>query len=60
MVQPLNIVSAARPAGRVRAALGWGTATIAVLLLLFALTLWHHYGTTVFFEMIASGVSACF
>ena len=24
------------------------------------LVLWFHYGTAVFFEMIASGISACF
>ena len=29
-------------------------------LLLSALALWFHYGTAVFFEMIASGISACF
>jgi hypothetical protein len=60
MAQPLNIVAAARPAGWVRAALVWGATAIAVFVLLAALALWHYYGTTVFFEMIASGVSACF
>jgi hypothetical protein len=25
-----------------------------------ALVLWFHYGTAVFFEMIASGIAACF
>ena len=30
------------------------------LLLLGVLALLYHYGTTVFFEMVASGVSACF
>jgi hypothetical protein len=25
-----------------------------------ALALWFHYGTAVFFEMIASGIAACF
>ena len=28
--------------------------------LLGALVLWFHYGTTVFFEMLASGIAACF
>jgi hypothetical protein len=56
----LNIVSPARPASRVRAVLVWGAMAIAVVVLLAALALWHYYGTTVFFEMIASGVSACF
>jgi hypothetical protein len=30
------------------------------VLLLGALTLWFHYGTAVFFETIAAGISACF
>lgn len=60
MAQPLNIVAAARLGGWVRAAVVWGAAALAMLVLLAALALWHHYGTTVFFEMIASGVSACF
>jgi len=33
---------------------------VGVLLLLGALVLWAIYGTAVFFEMIASGISACF
>ena len=39
----------------VTAATGLGSA-----ILLGALVLWVHYGTAVFFEMIASGISACF
>ena len=35
-------------------------AGLGAVLLLGALALWFHYGTAVFFEMIASGVSACF
>jgi hypothetical protein len=31
-----------------------------VLGLFGAAGLWFHYGTAVFFEMIAAGVSACF
>jgi hypothetical protein len=37
-----------------------GGAGFGAVLLLGALALWFHYGTTVFFEMIASGISACF
>jgi hypothetical protein len=33
---------------------------LGALLLLGALVLWGIYGTAVFFEMIASGISACF
>jgi hypothetical protein len=35
-------------------------AVLGAALLLGALALWFHYGTAVFFEMIASGISACF
>jgi hypothetical protein len=35
-------------------------AGLGAVLLLGALALWFHYGTAVFFEMIASGISACF
>ena len=43
------------PAGR-----RFAPAVIAAMVLLGALVLWFHYGTTVFFEMISSGISACF
>jgi hypothetical protein len=33
---------------------------VGVALLLGALVLWFHYGTAVFFEMIVSGITACF
>jgi hypothetical protein len=32
----------------------------AAILLAAALALWVHYGTAVFFEMIVSGLEACF
>jgi hypothetical protein len=47
-------------AGVVRTAIVWGGAGLASLAVLGTLALWAHYGTTVFFEMIASGISACF
>ena len=37
-----------------------GGAVLGAAILLAALGLWFHYGTAVFFEMIASGISACF
>jgi hypothetical protein len=37
-----------------------GGAGLGAVLLLGALGLWIHYGTAVFFEMIASGIAACF
>jgi len=33
---------------------------VAGVLMAAALVLWAHYGTAVFFEMIAAGISACF
>jgi hypothetical protein len=35
-------------------------AAVGAAFLLAALGLWSHYGTAVFFEMIASGIAACF
>ena len=35
-------------------------AALAVALIGATLVLWAHYGTTVFFEMIAAGIAACF
>jgi hypothetical protein len=37
-----------------------GSAAAGTILLLGALALWAHYGTTVFFEMLSSGIAACF
>ena len=61
MAQPLSshdIMSARRPAAR--ALLLWGGGAMATIVLLATLALWFHYGTTVFFEMIAAGFAACF
>ena len=43
-----------------RAILTWGAAGLGAAALLGAVGLWFHYGTAVFFEMIASGMSSCF
>ena len=37
-----------------------GATALGSAILVGALVLWFHYGTAVFFEMIASGISACF
>jgi hypothetical protein len=67
MAQPISTqqdVSAAisppgiRPPSAV-SALAVAGAGLATALLLGALALWFHYGTAVFFETIASGISAC-
>jgi hypothetical protein len=68
MVQPVSAPQAmsvpARPQahrqGGVAAAIAWGGAGLGVLVVLVAAGLWFHYGTAVFFEMIAAGISACF
>ena len=48
------------PARRLMPAIVVSGAVLSLALLLCALALWFHYGTTVFFEMVASGISACF
>jgi hypothetical protein len=64
MVQPIStqhgMMAAARPQGRVVSAIVWGAAGLGALVVVGAAALWFHYGTTVFFEMIAAGISACF
>ncbi len=48
------------PQGRVASIIVWGVAGLGALVALGAAALWFHYGATVFFEMIAAGISACF
>jgi hypothetical protein len=48
------------PQGRLALAIAWGAAGVGGLVLLGAAALWFRYGTAVFFEMIAAGISACF
>jgi hypothetical protein len=60
MAQPVSMppaVVSPRRAGSIIAVAGAG---LGAALLLGALGLWFHYGTAVFFEMIASGIAACF
>jgi hypothetical protein len=45
---------------RVVPAIVVGGAVLGAAILLAALGLWFHYGTAVFFEMIAAGISSCF
>ena len=54
------MMAATRPQGRVASAIVWGAAGLGAVALLGAAVLWFHYGTAVFFEMIAAGISACF
>ncbi len=48
------------PARRRARSIALASAGLAGLLLLAGLVLWFHYGTAVFFEMIAAGFAACF
>jgi hypothetical protein len=63
MVQPTSTQEmplGTRPSRKVASVIVWGGAGVGAVLLLGALVLWFHYGTAVFFEMIASGIAACF
>jgi hypothetical protein len=63
MAQPISkpheIAVVSPPQGMARAIVV-GVAAVGAAVLLGALALWFYYGTAVFFEMIASGISACF
>jgi hypothetical protein len=64
MAQPIqaqqDMISAARPQSRAGAIIVWSAAGLGSLVVLAAGALWVHYGTAVFFEMIAAGIAACF
>ena len=64
MAQPIStspeIISASPPSRRVASVLAVAGAGFGAAILLAALVLWFHYGTAVFFEMMASGIGACF
>jgi hypothetical protein len=64
MVQPLTtpqqMPSSIQPQRRIAQAIVTGGAIVGVTVALAALGLWFHYGTAVFFETIAAGISACF
>jgi hypothetical protein len=53
------LVPARRPGGVAFAIIVGGGVLVAAILLA-AVALWIRYGTAVFFEMIASGLAACF
>jgi hypothetical protein len=48
------------PGRKLASAIAIGGVAFGALVVTGALALWFHYGTAVFFEMIASGISACF
>jgi hypothetical protein len=51
---------ARRPLGGVAFGIIVGSAVLTLAILIGAAVLWIHYGTAVFFEMVASGIAACF
>ena len=64
MAQPIStsreVPRGLSPARRTGAIVAIAAAGLGAALLLGALILWFRYGTAVFFEMIASGIAACF
>jgi hypothetical protein len=59
MAQPISPPRVLSPR-KVGSAISVAAAVLGAVLVLGALALWFHYGTAVFFEMIAAGFSACF
>ncbi|MGA9089532.1 MAG: hypothetical protein WB420_10545 [Bradyrhizobium sp.] len=57
---PQQLPGTLPPARRAARAMVVGGTGLGVAVLLGALVLWFHYGAAVFFEMIASGITACF
>jgi hypothetical protein len=62
MAQPIftQQMPATGPSRKVASAIVMAAAGLGAAGVLGAGVLWFHYGTAVFFEMIASGISACF
>lgn len=63
MAQPISTpqqTAATEPSRKVASAIVMSAAGLGAAILLGAAVLWFHYGTAVFFEMIASGIAACF
>jgi hypothetical protein len=57
---PNAILPATPPKARAASIIVWSAATFGSLIVAAAAALWIYYGTTVFFEMIAAGIAACF
>jgi hypothetical protein len=63
MARPIftrEMIPASPPSRGVALAIVLGAAGLGAAVVLGAAVLWFHYGTAVFFEMIASGIAACF
>ena len=55
-----GMLPATPPKARAASVIVWSAAVLGVLAVMAASALWIYYGTTVFFEMIAAGIAACF
>lgn len=55
-----TMLPGAQPKARAAAFIVWCAAGLGLLAVAAAGALWMYYGTSVFFEMIAAGISACF
>jgi hypothetical protein len=55
-----EMLSATQPKARAASLIVWSAAVLGTLAVAAAAVLWIYYGTTVFFEMIAAGIAACF
>jgi hypothetical protein len=64
MAQPIATHPETRPVLRsvrgITSAILVGGVGLGAAILFGALVLWFHYGTTVFFETIVSGIASCF
>ena len=64
MARPISAqdgtLPATPPRARAASVIVWSAAVLGALAGLAATALWIYYGTAVFFEMIASGIAACF
>jgi hypothetical protein len=63
MAQPISTphqMTGTEPSRKVASAIVMGASGLGAAILFGAAVLWFHYGTAVFFEMIASGIAACF
>jgi hypothetical protein len=54
-----SAVAMRRPLGGVGFGITAGSAVLVAAMLLGGAALWIHYGTAIFFEMIASGIASC-
>lgn len=55
-----DMLPKAPPKARAASVIVWSAAVLGALAVAAAAALWAYYGTTVFFEMIAAGIAACF